>query len=163
MITWNNLATAFLPSADGGATSDGVFKKAWAGLFFGNSSATTLPTSLATGAASRAADDPACGRFAADVCRAYLSIASTGAATPADIALLERSSPAGVLDRIHAPTLLIQGEADSLFPLSEADANARDSPRTARPYGGLVHRRPRRRLRTTVGPGSAEQPHRSMA
>jgi ABC-2 type transport system ATP-binding protein len=70
-------------------------------------------------------DDAACGRFAADVCRAYLSIASTGAATPADVALLERSSPASVLDRITAPTLLIQGEADSLFPLSEADANAR--------------------------------------
>ena len=151
MITWNNLATAFLPSADGGAPSDGVFKKAWAGLFFGStafgsSGTTAAPSGLGTGASSAAtssagtspspgaaglpgatapANDPACGRFAADVCRAYLSIASSGAATPADIALLERSSPAGVLDRIKAPTLLIQGEADSLFPLSEADANAR--------------------------------------
>ncbi|HZD98779.1 MAG TPA: alpha/beta fold hydrolase [Micromonosporaceae bacterium] len=150
MITWNNLATAFLPSADGGAPSDGVFKKAWAGLFFGSSGATSTPSDVGSGTsvagsagagstdspgsasagsglpgATVPANDPACGRFAADVCRAYLSIASTGAATPADIALLERSSPAGVLDRIKAPTLLIQGEADSLFPLSEADANAR--------------------------------------
>ena len=39
--------------------------------------------------------------------------------------LLRRSSPAGVLDRIKAPTLLVQGEADTLFPLGEADANAR--------------------------------------
>ena len=30
-----------------------------------------------------------------------------------------------MLDRITAPTLLIQGETDTLFPLSEADANAR--------------------------------------
>ena len=35
------------------------------------------------------------------------------------------SSPATVLGRITAPTLLVQGEADSLFPLSEGDANAR--------------------------------------
>jgi ABC-2 type transport system ATP-binding protein len=139
MITWNNLATAFLPSADGGAPSDGVFKKAWAGLFFGSSGTTATPAGFGSGTsvdgtgsdasglpdATAPANDPACGRFAADVCRAYLSIASTGAATPAEIALLERSSPAAVLDRIKAPTLLIQGEADSLFPLSEADANAR--------------------------------------
>ncbi|GAB3357856.1 hypothetical protein GCM10027452_24160 [Micromonospora halotolerans] len=35
------------------------------------------------------------------------------------------ADPAGVLDRITAPTLLVQGEADTLFPLTEADANAR--------------------------------------
>ena len=34
------------------------------------------------------------------------------------------NSPARILDKIKAPTLLIQGEADSLFPLSEGDANA---------------------------------------
>ena len=139
-ITWNNLATAFLPSADGGAPSDGVFKKAWAGLFFGNTAfggsgsgvriprpgdGSTISSVPGDSPANDPTNDPACGRFAADVCRAYLSIASSRAATPADIALLERSSPAGVLDRIKAPTLLIQGEADSLFPLSEADANAR--------------------------------------
>ncbi|WP_442932521.1 alpha/beta fold hydrolase [Micromonospora sp. NBC_01699] len=68
---------------------------------------------------------PACGRFAADVCAAYLEIATTGRANEPALALLRRSSPAGVLDRVKAPTLLIQGEADTLFPLSEADANAR--------------------------------------
>ncbi|MGW4466918.1 alpha/beta fold hydrolase [Micromonospora sp. NPDC004704] len=70
-------------------------------------------------------NNPGCGRFAADVCAAYLEIATTGRATEQAVALLRRSSPAGVLDRIKAPTLLIQGEADTLFPLSEADANAR--------------------------------------
>src|SRR5439155_18786130 len=62
---------------------------------------------------------------AADVCQAYLSIATTGTATPEQVTLLRRSSPASILDRITAPTLLVQGEADSLFPLSEADANAK--------------------------------------
>jgi ABC-2 type transport system ATP-binding protein len=102
MITWNDLERVFLPG--------GVFKKNWAGLFFGGSATETSPE---------------CGRFAADVCQAYQRVATTGQADAATSALLRRSSPSGVLDRITAPTLLIQGEADSLFPLSEADANAR--------------------------------------
>jgi ABC-2 type transport system ATP-binding protein len=178
-ITWNDLGNAFLPSATGGGASAGVFKKAWAGLFFGSGApptaalpgitgpatapaATAAPVVTATpdvtasptvaagapapgatappGAPTPAvtappftpAPDPAavanvasCGRFATDLCAAYLSIATTGRATPDQLALLERSSPAGILSRITAPTLLIQGQADSLFPLSEADANAR--------------------------------------
>ncbi len=111
MITWNNLATAFLPdSVTGGTPATGVWKKAWAGIFFSD----TTP--------NRA--NPSCGKFAEDLCQAYLSIASTGVATPAQIALLDRSSPSSVISRIKAPTLLIQGEADTLFPLDQADANA---------------------------------------
>src|SRR4051812_41133985 len=108
-ITWNDLGRSFLPqSADVSAT--GVFKKGWAGVFFGSS----------TGG-----DNPACGRFAADVCAAYLSMATTGTPDAAALALLRRSSPATVLDQIEAPTLLVQGAVDTLFPLSEADNNAR--------------------------------------
>jgi len=124
-ITWNDLANAFLPEATGTGPAGGVFKKVWAGLFFGSGSS---PASALTGgppARGRDAGDPSCGRFAPDVCKAYLSIASTGLATPDQVALLRRSSPASIVDRITAPTLLIQGQADSLFPLSEADANAR--------------------------------------
>src|SRR5262249_55531467 len=145
MITWNDLARAFLPSGTGAPVEQGVFKKAWAGLFFGSSGSTPIPSVFGSGAPggtppSGAAipgvegpggnptappSDPACGRFAKDACAAYLSLASGSPPSPADIALLERSSPAGVISDIKAPTLLIQGEADSLFPLSEADANAR--------------------------------------
>ncbi|HEY6798024.1 MAG TPA: ATP-binding cassette domain-containing protein, partial [Kineosporiaceae bacterium] len=66
-----------------------------------------------------------CGRFSAQLCQDYQTAATTGRPTPAILDLLARSSPAGVLDRITAPTLLVQGEADSLFSLGEADANAR--------------------------------------
>lgn len=118
MITWNDLARSFLPEATGRPPTDGVFKRQWAGLFFG----------AAAGAAGQADLDPRCGRFASDVCDAYLRIAAAGRADDAAgaeaVALLRRSSPASVIDRITAPTLLIQGTADSLFPLSEADANA---------------------------------------
>jgi ABC-2 type transport system ATP-binding protein len=66
-----------------------------------------------------------CGRFRADICAAYQVAAATGTLTPEIAEVLDRSSPAGVLDRIGAPTLLIQGTQDSLFGLGQADANAR--------------------------------------
>ncbi|MDG4768290.1 alpha/beta fold hydrolase [Solwaraspora sp. WMMD406] len=153
MITWNDLARSFLPESTGADPVDGVFKKGWAGLFFGNGAvpATGLgdpsvdgePTVGEPPADEPSADeptgrpdpnavppglagvDPACGRFAADVCAAYLAIATTGRGTPEAVALLDRSSPDRVLDQITAPTLLIQGGVDTLFPLAEADANAR--------------------------------------
>ncbi|MFC4040783.1 alpha/beta fold hydrolase [Dactylosporangium siamense] len=123
MITWNDLSRVFLPESTGQGPAAGVFKKQWAGLFFGSGSATTdllnaAPQRTPTG-------DAQCGRFARDICNAYLDIATTGKADEDAIALLRRSSPAPVLDRIKAPTLLIQGQVDTLFPLSEGDANAR--------------------------------------
>ncbi|MCW3839237.1 alpha/beta fold hydrolase [Micromonospora yasonensis] len=154
MITWNDLSRAFLPESTGRAPTDGVFKKGWAGIFFGGGgNAGSGPSGVSgstagqpegapasagapspqpgagpgtgPGRAPGGAADPACGRFAAEVCAAYLRIATTGRADQAAVDLLRRSSPAGVLDRIKAPTLLVQGEADTLFPLTEADANAR--------------------------------------
>jgi ABC-2 type transport system ATP-binding protein len=211
MITWNDLARSFLPESTGRPPTEGVFKKGWAGIFFGNGGSAgpggasgtgqqgasggqngpgagpsgaadqggTAPASPPAGpqpspgavpgpsqpssgavpgplppspgaqpgvpgpgsapgagtgtAPGRTAPDPACGRFAADICRAYLQIATTGRATDESVALLRRSSPAGVLDKIKAPTLLVQGEVDTLFPLSEADANARGIAATGTP------------------------------
>ena len=101
--TWNNLATALFPNAAGGVPADGVFKKQWAGLLF-------------TQAAG-------CVRFLAPICAMYQQIATLGRATPQAVSLLLRSSPASVAGRIDAPTLLIQGEHDSLFGLDQANAN----------------------------------------
>ncbi|WP_324275907.1 hypothetical protein [Blastococcus brunescens] len=84
-------------------------------------------SSLDPAAAERALT---CGRFRADICAAYQTAAATGTLTPEIAAVLDRSSPAGVLDRIEAPTLLLQGTQDSLFGLGQADANARGSPPT---------------------------------
>ena len=66
-----------------------------------------------------------CGAFAADVCRAYTRLATTGVADEATLDLLRRRSPAPVLSGVRAPVLLMPGESDSLFPLSQADASAR--------------------------------------
>jgi ABC-2 type transport system ATP-binding protein len=152
-ITWNSLTSALFPSQAGeidartvAATPEdgdtGVYKRLWSGLFFGAGSAPRGGLLDALGADDGAAPDlssidtssldPAvveqaltCGRFRADICAAYQTAAATGTLTPEIAAVLDRSSPAGVLDRIHAPTLLIQGTQDSLFGLGQADANAR--------------------------------------
>ena len=143
MITWNDLANAFLPESTGANAAEGVFKKAWAGLFFGTGGgagaldvsglAAALGLTLNPSAAAPVAPDPQCGRFAKDVCAAYQEVATTGRASAATITLLRRSSPARSLDRIKAPTLLIQGQADSLFPLAEGEANYRGIAATGTP------------------------------
>jgi ABC-2 type transport system ATP-binding protein len=166
-ITWNSLTTALFPSQAGPientgtvavtAQTDGVgvYKRLWAGLFFGAGSVpvggvleslglggvggdTSGESTQGEGAPSAspgldpAAADPeaieralTCGRFRLDICQAYQTAAASGTLTPDVAEVLDRSSPAGVLDRIDAPTLLIQGTQDSLFGLGQADANAR--------------------------------------
>jgi ABC-2 type transport system ATP-binding protein len=117
-ITWNNLARALFPNAGGNQL--GVFKKLWAGYLFS--------AGFDTGTSS--ADPPSgtvagCGRFAPELCELYQR-AAAGAPLDTELAgLLADSSPAGVLSGMRAPTLLSQGEQDSLFGLAEADANAR--------------------------------------
>jgi len=138
---WNNLATALFPNAAGGGPASGVFAKQWAGLLFTQGSAgfgTPLPGAASPAAGTAGAGGPAagpvspaaavrqhvlCGRFLPSICAMYQQVAQAGQATPAAIALLQRSSPASVAGRMAAPTLLIQGEHDSLFDLGQADAN----------------------------------------
>ena len=121
---WNNLATALFPH--------GVFARQWAGLLFTQGSAGFgAPLPRAGGHGSQGNPPAAvrqhvlCGRFLPSICAMYQQIAQTGQATPAATALLLRSSPASVANRMDAPTLLIQGEHDSLFNLGQADANYR--------------------------------------
>ncbi|MDP9241312.1 MAG: ATP-binding cassette domain-containing protein, partial [Actinomycetota bacterium] len=118
----------------------------WAGLFFGVGSAPGtglggVEVGGRSGVLPQVSNPTSCGRFSADVCAAYQAAATAGTATPEILALTRASSPATVLSDIRAPTLLIQGETDSLFPLSEADANARGIAPTGTPvkvvwYGG---------------------------
>jgi len=125
-ITWHNLADAFFPESTGQGAGVGVFKRNWAGLFFGSGSGLDAAALLGRGGgAAPRGDDVQCGRFSREVCDVYLQVATAGRATDGALALMQNRSPAGVLDKISAPTLLVQGQADTLFPLSEADANAR--------------------------------------
>ncbi|HEX4723438.1 MAG TPA: CocE/NonD family hydrolase [Pseudonocardiaceae bacterium] len=136
VITYNDLSQALVPNAatpgvvagstpaTGAFAADGVFKKAWAGILFG-SGLSGGPQQSTTGTAA-AADPPAtCGRFIAEVCAAYEQVATTGLATQQTVDLLRRNSPVSVTSHITVPTLLVQGEQDTLFGLDQADANAR--------------------------------------
>ncbi|MER6626893.1 alpha/beta fold hydrolase [Streptomyces sp. NPDC000987] len=96
-ITYWNLADALFPN--------GVFKKLWAGVF------------VNTGGG--------CARFETRLCRMYERVAESGTPDAAARSLLQARSPSAVADRIKAPTLLVQGQTDSLFPLGQADAAAR--------------------------------------
>lgn len=123
-ITWNDLAQALFPNAAsrapisagtpaaGAFAPDGVFKRDWAGYFFGEASGAGAGGSL-------------CGRLRPEMCAAYVQAATSGGPTPEIVSLLQRSSPATVAGTITAPTLLIQGERDTLFGLDQADATAR--------------------------------------
>lgn len=93
-ITYWNLADALFP--------DGVFKKLWAGIF------------VNTGGG--------CDRFEPALCAMYQRVAESGTPDAAARALLDARSPSAVADRIKVPTLLVQGQADSLFTLAQADA-----------------------------------------
>jgi ABC-2 type transport system ATP-binding protein len=101
-ITWWSLSDALFPH--------GVFKKLWAGIFF--SSATTRPTYQGC-------------RFTAALCALYDRAAVSGRLDAAAATLLGASSPASVADRIKVPTLIVQGQNDSLFPLAQSDAMSR--------------------------------------
>ncbi|MGW3334774.1 alpha/beta fold hydrolase [Streptomyces rubiginosohelvolus] len=94
VITYWNLADALFP--------DGVFKKLWAGIF------------ITTGGG--------CERFEKQLCEMYEGVAVSGKPDAEAVKLLTERSPSAVADRIKVPSLLLQGQSDSLFPLGQADA-----------------------------------------
>ncbi|MGW7405799.1 CocE/NonD family hydrolase [Streptomyces sp. NPDC054833] len=96
-ITYWNLADALFP--------DGVFKRLWAGIFFNSGGG--------------------CDRFEPALCRMYDRVAESGKPDAAARRLLEERSPSAVADRIKVPTLLVQGQTDSLFTLAHSDAAAK--------------------------------------
>ncbi|MER5506101.1 CocE/NonD family hydrolase [Streptomyces sp. NPDC002766] len=96
-ITYWNLADALFPN--------GVFKKLWAGIFVNSGGG--------------------CDKFEPDLCRMYERVAESGKPDAQARALLQSRSPSAAGDRIKVPTLLLQGQTDSLFPLGQADAAAK--------------------------------------
>ncbi|MFD1663581.1 alpha/beta fold hydrolase [Streptomyces caeni] len=96
-ITYWNLADALFPN--------GVFKKLWAGVFMNSGGG--------------------CAHFTAELCAMYDRVAESGKPDARARALLQARSPSAVGTDIKVPTLLFQGQSDSLFPLGQADAAAR--------------------------------------
>ncbi|MEU4537994.1 alpha/beta fold hydrolase [Streptosporangium sp. NPDC023825] len=160
-ITWYDLADALFPNATGQGPESGVFKRMWAGLFFSRGGPAPGAAGLAAlGGGSGAgreedaeggedgedgagapsapprpltAEEVRCGRFLPEICGMYQKVAESGRATADAVATLRRSSPISVPGRIKVPTLLLQGQRDSLFTLGQADANARAIAATGAP------------------------------
>jgi ABC-2 type transport system ATP-binding protein len=106
-ITWNNLQSDLYPQSVTGSTESGPFKKVWAGTFF---SAVSLQNAYLG----------ECGSFTQAWCDAYRNAVINGQPTADERALLASVSPVNFVQNINVPTLLSQGQADSLFPLSES-------------------------------------------
>ena len=131
-ITWNDLAEAFFPQqATTGAAptspadlepiaTPGPFKQLWASTFFQSANA-----GAARSGTGGAATSPVCGRFDPTVCRLFLAAAESGQPSPELLDLLRAHSPRPLLTGLTAPTYLVQGMADSLFGIAQADATAR--------------------------------------
>ena len=112
-ITWNDLSTALFPQAASGSTTPGPYKQLWGSRFFG-----------ASFASAGGSSGGLCGRFDVQVCTELQTAAERGHPSAELTSMLGRNSPRDTISKVTAPTLLVQGEADTLFGLDQADANA---------------------------------------
>ncbi|MEU0024828.1 CocE/NonD family hydrolase [Streptomyces sp. NPDC006335] len=96
-ITYWDLSDALFPN--------GVFKKLWAGIFVNSAGG--------------------CDKFEPRICAMYQRVAQSGTPDAQAEKMLEERSPSAVAKDIKVPTLLVQGQTDSLFPLNQADQAAK--------------------------------------
>ncbi|MGZ4639680.1 MAG: CocE/NonD family hydrolase [Actinomycetes bacterium] len=129
IITWNDLAYSLAPNntdipdpARHGVSyrSPGSEKVGWTSLFFGVGIADGL---------EHAATDPSrnvgCPNFADYACVAKAQMDMLGYPTPDTMSFARHASVTSYVDKIRIPTLLMQGENDTLFNLQEAVATYR--------------------------------------
>jgi ABC-2 type transport system ATP-binding protein len=122
IITWNDLTYSLGPNNTGQTTGvttspPGATKLTWGlgfsvlGVVDGVQNAQTDPARLL-----------GCPNFATFVCPALVVAGSLGFFDAASEQSLRHASVASYLDRITIPTLLVQGDKDTLFNLNEAAA-----------------------------------------
>lgn len=111
-ITWNDLESSLFGQSMIDTDVPGVYKQLWTSFFF------------SAGLDSPQGQADLCGRFSPEWCAAYTEAATNGTVSEELRTLMRQSSPASITDRIAVPTLLGGGQADSLFPLTQVNANA---------------------------------------
>ena len=139
-ITWNDLSYSLAPenstipkgTARSGSVSTreiGVFKYQWAALFTTlgvANGAQDLPGVVDEASAQafieKAATSGNCANFEPQVCQALVEVATQGYPSPASVEYLRSNSVASYMRDVRVPTLLGQGEADTLFNLQESVA-----------------------------------------
>ncbi|MEU3885660.1 CocE/NonD family hydrolase [Streptomyces sp. NPDC029041] len=126
MITWNDLAYALAPNnAVGSRDVPGAFKWQWTNGFYLIGEGQPL---LQPALDPSRVNSLACLHFVTEACRTVHTL-NTGrfpaGRTAELLAYARRVSPVSYLDRVDTPTLLVQGQADTLFNLNEATATYR--------------------------------------
>jgi predicted acyl esterase len=140
-ITWNDLSYSLAPengSLPGGTTrtgsasasGTGVFKYQWAALFTALGAANGVQDYQAlladpaqfTAFFTAAAGSENCANFEPQVCTALAEVATVGYPSRRSIAYLRSNSVASYVTEVRVPTLLGQGQADTLFNLQESVA-----------------------------------------
>ena len=121
VITWNDLAYSLAPNnAYTGADlaeRSGVSKYQWIDLFSG--------LGIADGLQGISADpnrDVGCPNFDSRACSAMVELNTIGNPNPQTLGFAEQASVSSYIDHVRIPTMLMQGEDDTLFNLHEAVA-----------------------------------------
>lgn len=130
--TWNSLQYALHPNnwvVPGDPTGfthtmpeQGVFKRLWATEFF--ASGESQPAQGNGGCLDEplGGDQTPCPGFYLPLCETYLKISATGDTDATDRAIIADSSGSTDIDRLRVPTLLVQGQSDTVFNLNDAVA-----------------------------------------
>ena len=107
---WHSLVTSFF--------KDGAVKTAWLALICGGGEVPALAGGAFFGDAG-----PQLGGTAPELKRACLEALAGGAISERSRQWFADRGPGALVDRIRAPTLILQGTSDALLPPSEAIAN----------------------------------------
>lgn len=123
VITWNDLAYSLAPNNN--ATNlvhtdipPGILKYEWTAFFFGEGLTEPLQHATAT-----PFPPSTCPGFDPAVCPELAESAALGYPSPQTVATLRAASMVTYGGTVHAPTMLMQGENDTLFDINEAVAN----------------------------------------
>lgn len=123
LITWNDLAYSLDPNNTAGAPQvPGAFKWQWTNGFYLIGESRPLTTANLD---PTRVNSLGCLHFVTDACATVRTLNSgryPAARTTSLLRYARSVSPVSYLRSVRAPTLLVQGQADSLFNLNEATA-----------------------------------------
>ncbi|MDQ6934492.1 MAG: peptidase S15 [Actinomycetota bacterium] len=109
LITWNDLTYSLAPH--------NVAKKEWIDLFSADGIASGVPNGTNP---NPPPSTTTCPNFTPQACRSMVQLNTFGYPDAATVRLARHASVASYVSRIKVPTLLVQGQADTLFNLNEA-------------------------------------------
>ena len=125
IITWNDLSYSLAPNNTSlrqgvNSSTPGVHKRQWTDLFFG--------AGIIDGIDDAQVDptrNVGCPNFVNEACRAAAQLHAQGYPDAETLQLARHASVSSYAAKVTAPTLVVQGQKDTLFNLQEAAATFR--------------------------------------